>query len=479
MKYTLDFEGYRNTAVSAVAEGQILLKNDNSALPLRKGTTVSVFGRMQLHYYKSGLGSGGMVNVKKVTGILEALEEEKNLKLYKPLKEVYVKWDNENPVETGIGWGATPWSQKEMPLDEDTVKDAAENSDAAVAIIARTAGEDQDNVDKEGAFRLSQNELDMLKRIRASFDRMIVILNIGNIMDFTFIDEVGPDAVLVAWQGGMAGGTGTAKVLTGEITPSGHLPVTVARELSDYPSSSTFGRTEDLFYEEDIYVGYRYFETSAREKIRFPFGYGLSYTSFTIEPVDISVKTEADNVTIRQTVEVTNTGKVKGKELILQFVSAPMGKMGKPAKVLTAYKKTRELKPGETVEVEIPALGDTLRLPLGLVNDSGNLLSHSYDCIIYPGEKISGLRPGMVIKVHRERNRTGNRLAVPVSAVFTGLEGRYVWIVEDGVVQKRDIVPGGYTEDGIVVSEGLREGDLVIVEGARKVCSGMKVRTER
>ncbi|MCR4859072.1 MAG: efflux RND transporter periplasmic adaptor subunit [Bacteroidales bacterium] len=142
-------------------------------------------------------------------------------------------------------------------------------------------------------------------------------------------------------------------------------------------------------------------------------------------------------------------------------------------------KEIGELKPGETVEVEIPALGDTLRLPLGLVNDSGNLLSHSYDCIIYPGEKISGLRPGMVIKVHRERNRTGNRLAVPVSAVFTGLEGRYVWIVEDGVVQKRDIVPGGYTEDGIVVSEGLREGDLVIVEGARKVCSGMKVRTER
>jgi len=134
---------------------------------------------------------------------------------------------------------------------------------------------------------------------------------------------------------------------------------------------------------------------------------------------------------------------------------------------------------GETVTVEIPALDKSLDLPVGLVNASGNLLSHTYDCAVYPGGQIDGLRPGMIVKVHRQRAAETDRLSIPAGAVFTGMDGRYVWVVEDGTVQKRTIVPCGYTEAGITVSEGLSEGELVIVEGARKVCSGMKVEAVR
>ena len=353
MKYVLDYDAYKKTAIEAIAEGQVLLKNDGEVLPVKKGSTVSVFGRMQFHYYKSGLGSGGMVNVRKVTGILDALEEAEGISIYEPLKKVYKEWDEKNPLETGCGWGADPWSQKEMDISKEIVEDAAKHSDIALVIIARTAGEDQDNVDKEGAFRLYDEELSTLKKVRKAFSKMAVILNIGNIMDLSFIDEVDPDAVLIAWQGGMVGGYGTLKVLLGEVSPSGHLPVTVAYELEDYPSSCTFGRTENLFYEEDIYVGYRYFETAAKDKVRFPFGYGLSYTEFSIEPLDIKVDITCKGVSIHQTVEVTNTGDFPGKEIVLQFVSAPMGKMGKPAKVMTAFTKTKTLDPGEKQIVEL------------------------------------------------------------------------------------------------------------------------------
>ena len=380
MNYTLDYDAYRQTAIDTIAEGQVLLKNDGYVLPIKKGTVVSVFGRMQFHYYKSGLGSGGMVNVKKVTGILDALEESKNVKVYEPLKKIYKLWDREHPLEVGCGWGADPWSQKEYDIEEEAVSDAAANSDMALVIIARTAGEDQDNVNKEGAFKLYDEELSTLKKVRKAFDRMVVVLNIGNIMDFGFIDEVKPDAVLIAWQGGMAGGYGTAKVLLGEVSPSGHLPVSVAYELEDYPSSGTFGKIEDLFYEEDIYVGYRYFETAAKDKVRFPFGYGLSYTDFSIVPLDMKVDIKCTSVKITQTVEVTNTGKVPGKELVLQFVSAPMGKLGKPAKVLTAFAKTKELTPGEKQVIELESTGSEFAS-----YDDGNALGFGTAWILEKG----------------------------------------------------------------------------------------------
>ena len=128
----LDFEKYTAKARQAVAEGQVLLLNQNHVLPLPKGSHVAVFGRMQLHYYKSGTGSGGMVNVNKVTGILEALEESEDVQVYEPLVGVYREWEKDHPFDEGVGWGNEPWSQEEMELTEALVEEAAEKNEYAL-----------------------------------------------------------------------------------------------------------------------------------------------------------------------------------------------------------------------------------------------------------------------------------------------------------------------------------------------------------
>ena len=325
-----------------------MLKNNNGALPLDMNETVSVFGRIQLHYYKSGTGSGGMVNVSKVTGILDGLLEA-GVKVNEELFGIYRKWDEENPVEQGSGWGAEPWSQKEMPIDDEIVKNAASVSNRAIVIIGRTAGEEQDLRIEEGSYLLTETELDMLRKIRKHFSKVIVLLNVGGLMDLTDIEDCAPDALLYVWQGGMTGGTGTADVLTGKVSPSGKLPDTAAKKVSDYPSDPYFGNKIRELYTEDIFVGYRWFETFAKDKVLYPFGFGLSYTSFDIAMTNAENK---ENETIIE-VKVTNTGSFKGKEVVQIYCEAPQGRLGKPARVLCGFEKTKELAPGESQSLRI------------------------------------------------------------------------------------------------------------------------------
>lgn len=339
----LDFEKYTAKARQAVAEGQVLLLNQNHVLPLPKGSHVAVFGRMQLHYYKSGTGSGGMVNVNKVTGILEALEESEDVQVYEPLVGVYREWEKDHPFDEGVGWGNEPWSQEEMELNEALVEEAAEKNEYAIVILARTAGEDKDNKMLEGAYCLTSIEEDMLQKVRKSFAKMIVLLNTGNIMDMSFMDQYRPDAVMYVWQGGMIGGLGTVDVLTGKVCPSGRLSDTIAAQMSDYPADPYFGGLEQNLYVEDIYVGYRYFESAAKSKVLYPFGFGLSYTTFSMEADGFSY---AENQ-VSFVMKVTNTGSVAGKEVVQVYAKAPLGKLGKPARVLIDFKKTKELMPGE------------------------------------------------------------------------------------------------------------------------------------
>lgn len=343
----LDFEKYTAKARQAVAEGQVLLQNQNHVLPLPKGSHVAVFGRMQLHYYKSGTGSGGMVNVNKVTGILEALEESEDVQVYEPLVDVYREWEKDHPFDEGVGWGNEPWSQEEMELNEALVEEAAEKNEYAIVILARTAGEDKDNKMLEGAYCLTSIEEDMLQKVRKSFAKMIVLLNTGNIMDMSFMDQYRPDAVMYVWQGGMIGGLGTVDVLTGKVCPSGRLSDTIAAQMSDYPADPYFGGLEQNLYVEDIYVGYRYFESVAKSKVLYPFGFGLSYTTFSMEADGFSY---AENQ-VSFVMKVTNTGSVAGKEVVQVYAKAPLGKLGKPARVLIDFKKTKELKPGECEEL--------------------------------------------------------------------------------------------------------------------------------
>lgn len=354
MKLKLDWNTYLQTAAQAVAEGIVMLKNDG-ALPLDKSQPVALFGRSQLHYYKSGTGSGGMVNVAKVTGIPEGLREA-GVTVYQPLFDAYKAWDDAHPYDLGTGWGGEPWSQEEMQLAPALAEDVAKHCERAICIIGRTAGEEQDNRMEKGSFLLTDTEVDMLQTVRKCFKKMIVLLNVGNLVDMHFVDEVQPDAVLYVWQGGMTGGTGTAAVLTGEISPSGKLPDTIAYEITDYPSDKFFGDRDDNTYAEDIYVGYRYFETFAPEKVRYPFGFGLSFTNFAV-----SAQMRENQVDVT----VTNTGEYAGKEVVQLYCEAPQGALGQPKRQLVGYAKTKLLRAGESETLTL-----TAEMPLSY-DDSG------------------------------------------------------------------------------------------------------------
>ena len=349
MERILDWNKYLDTAAKMVSEGIVMLKNEKNALPLDTDKEVAVFGRIQFHYYKSGTGSGGMVNVTKVVNILDGLIDN-GVKVNEKLLGTYRKWDKENPFDLGEGWGGEPWSQKEMPLDEGLVKETAKSCETAIVIIGRTAGEEQDNRLEAGSYLLSDDEIAMLTVVRENFKKVVLLLNVGNIIDMTDINRIAPDAVLYVWQGGMTGGKGTADVLTGKVSPSGKLPDTIAYKTSDYPSDANFGREENRdIYAEDIYVGYRYFETFAKEKVLYPFGFGLSYTAFEIK----TEKAEITEGAVRLSVSVKNIGSYKGKEVIEVYCEAPQGRLGKAARVLCGFEKTKELVPHEDQVVEI------------------------------------------------------------------------------------------------------------------------------
>lgn len=346
-RYVIDWKKYAALARQAGAEGAVLLKNEKQALPLKAGEKISVFGRIQFDYFKSGTGSGGMVNTRYVVGILDALKEEKDLTVNEELEQVYREWLKDHPFDRGTGWAQDPWSQEEMPLQPEVAARAAEISDAAVVVIGRTAGEDRDSACVPGSYLLSEREEQMLAVVRKAFDRMIVVLNVGNIIDMKWVETCGPDAVLYAWQGGQEGGHAVADVLTGRVNPSGKLSDTIARSAEDYPSAAAFGGEKGNSYIEDIFVGYRYFETFARDRVLYPFGYGLSYTKFEVSG---TAPERCDGASCLK-VQVRNTGNCSGKEVVQIYVKAPQGLLGKPARVLAAFGKTKLLEPGESQEL--------------------------------------------------------------------------------------------------------------------------------
>lgn len=346
--YKLDFERYAVLARQATAEGCVLLENEGQALPLREGERVAVFGRMAFHYYKSGLGSGGLVNTRYVVGILDALKDCKEIRLDEKLMGIYEDWIRENPFDEGQGWGRVPWCQKEMEVTDEMLGCARDN-DVSLVIIGRTAGEDQDNNAGPGSYCLTETEEDMIRRVCQVSKRTVVVLNVGNIIDMSWVKKYHPQAVLYAWQGGQEGGNGVADVLTGKVCACGKLTDTIAQSIEDYPSTENFGDPFKNYYKEDIYVGYRYFETFAKDKVLYPFGYGLSYTSFGIKAEIL--KNSEEELTVAA--EVVNTGAVKGKEVVQVYAKVPQGKLGNPARRLIGFAKTGELKPGEKEEVVI------------------------------------------------------------------------------------------------------------------------------
>ena len=333
---------------TAAAEGIVMLKNDNHVLPLPCGTRIALFGRSQFHYYKSGTGSGGLVNTKYVIGIQDALESDPRYVLDNNVKSAYLEWLKNHPFDPGQHWADEPWFQEEMPLEPGLVSKAALQNDAAVIVIGRTAGEDQDNQEAAGSYLLTDAEKTMLDTVCNAFSKTIVLLNVGNIIDMQWVNTYKPKAVLYVWQGGQEGGNAVLDVLSGDITPSGKLTDTIAESIADIPSAKNFGGDHRNIYEEDIYVGYRYFETFAKDKVLYPFGFGLSYTTFSLNECTFTSENP-----LHVSVKVTNTGHVSGKEVIQIYSEAPQGLLGKPLRVLVGFAKTRLLLPGESEIITI------------------------------------------------------------------------------------------------------------------------------
>lgn len=347
----LDYQAYENTAARMAAEGCVLLRNEGNALPFIKGTRLAIYGRIQSKEYISGTGSGGMVNIPFRLNLRDVLRESAEVSVDDELMRLYDTWEETNPYEEPIGWGKAPFSQKEMPVTEELTAEVAGRTDAAIIIIGRSAGEDRDNAAEKGAYYLSDEEEQLMKAVCKNHSRVVVLLNVGNIMDMSFVEKYAPQAVMYVWQSGMVGVRGIADVLLGHCSPSGHLTDTIAKEISDYPSDASFGDPCRNFYKEDIYVGYRYFETVAKDRVLYPFGFGLSYTEFVIAPQQADYDDEYCYISAI----VQNVGEVAGKCVVQAYASCPQGVLGKPALVLVGFLKTDLLEPGvsETVVLAI------------------------------------------------------------------------------------------------------------------------------
>ncbi len=378
------------------AEGAVLLKNRGNLLPLSDGTRVALFGRVQTDYYKSGTGSGGSVHVERVYSLLEALRAEPTLCVDEELAAVYAAWIAEHPFDNGHGWATEPWCQEEMPLSDAVVSAAAARNDVAVVVLGRTAGESKDNSTERGSYYVSDAEEAMLAAVTAQFAHVVVLLNVGNVIDLNFTDTYNVDTVLYLWQGGAVGALAAADLLCGKAAPSGHLPDTQLRTLDGHPAHADFGNPERVVYTDDIYVGYRYYETFAPEKVHYPFGFGLTYTAF-----DTAYTATADNRTVTVAATVKNVGTHVGREVVQVYFEAPDGTLGTPARQLVGFAKTRELGVGEseTLTVTFPVSAMAAYDDSGVSGYRSCYVLESGDYVICAGSDVRAAAPVLTYTV--------------------------------------------------------------------------------
>ncbi|MBQ0051829.1 MAG: glycoside hydrolase family 3 C-terminal domain-containing protein [Treponema sp.] len=343
--------GFSEKILHSAEEGIVLLKNQDSALPFISSDNIAVFGRIQFEFYRCGTGSGGSVHVPYMTNLTDSLCEiakDRGFSVNSDLAKIYKDYISKNPFDNAGGaWAAEPWFQKDMEISSELASKIATTSNKAIYVVGRTAGEDKDYIAEKGSWYLTDVEMTNIKVLCQNFNDVIIIFNTSGIMDTAWInsDEFAGKikAVVYAWQGGQEAGRACANVISGIVTPSGKLTDTIARNIQDYPSTSEFAKLKCI-YREDIFVGYRYFNTFAKEKILYPFGFGLSYTNFELK--NIECKSIAKKVFV--TLDVQNTGsEFSGKEIVQAYISCPQGKLGKSAIELAAFEKTKLLAPGE------------------------------------------------------------------------------------------------------------------------------------
>lgn len=346
-------------ALEAAREGIVLVQNNNKALPLKNTDNVAVLGLGQMSYIKGGSGSGDVNSAYERT-IMDGLLSKARKGAFASLDQTLADWYRNYYLN--LPGASVTSDEPDYNLVKPMIEAAAQKSNsAAIVVISRRFGEGNDIDMNNGtnSYGLSTKERELITNALGLFDKVVVVLNISGVIDVNWIvnaENKGKkvDSILIAWNPGMEGGVAVADVLCGDVNPSGKLTDTFVTSYNDYPTSKTYtnqGRNSWVAYEEDIFVGYRYFETFAPEKVVFPFGFGLSYTTFTI--TDITFSPDTQNGKINITAKVTNTGTVPGKEVVQVYFSAPQGALPKPKMELAAFKKTKVINPGESETVSL------------------------------------------------------------------------------------------------------------------------------
>lgn len=355
---------------AAAAESMVLLKNEGKSLPITVGTSIALFGNNQLDLVAGGTGSGDvnkMYSVPFADGLFRA-GYALNTDLYRAYSQYMAAENAKRPKRTLMEELMSPIVPiVEMSVSNDLIKSAATKSDMAVIAIGRNAGEGNDRKEVDDYY-LSQKELQLIKSVATAFHaqnkKVVVTLNIGGVVDvMQWRDDV--DAILLAWQPGLEGGNAMADVISGKVNPSGKLATTFPAKYADditaknfpgrvIPGSEKpglFGQKQvdaEVIYEEGIYVGYRYYN-SFNVATAYPFGYGLSYTDFSTSNLRLNAPVFTDKIQV--SVNVTNNGKIAGKEVVQLYLSAPVSKIDKPKSELKAFAKTKLLQPGESQEI--------------------------------------------------------------------------------------------------------------------------------
>jgi len=370
-----DLKGHAEITRQAATDGMVLLENRNQALPLTSSVKqVAVFGATSYEFIAGGTGSGD-VNEAYTISLIDGLKNG-GLTANEELSTTYAAYIQEARAKAGppknrfAAMMGVKEPVPEMEVTSDLASQMASKSDVAMITIGRNSGEGQDREAISGDFYLSDTEKSMISTVSQAFQKAgkkaIVLLNIGGVIEIASWRNV-PDAILCAWQPGQEAGNSIVDVLTGKVNPSGKLAVSFPMKYDDVPSAKNFPGVEikkdatdnapdqsgfsfsrrvpwEVVYEEDIYVGYRYYNTFD-VPVAYPFGYGLSYTTFEYSKISTNSNKFSDELTVK--VDVKNTGKVPGREVVQIYLSAPAQKLDKPAQVLVDFGKTKVLAPGE------------------------------------------------------------------------------------------------------------------------------------
>ncbi|MGA1978335.1 MAG: glycoside hydrolase family 3 C-terminal domain-containing protein [Bacteroidales bacterium] len=368
-----DMKAHAQVTRQAAAEGMVLLKNDNSALPLSQDSKkLALFGNTSYDVLTGGTGSGS-VNYSYSVSLPEGLQNDGYL-ANENLKAFYASYilAAKEGAPKSLGFMMGQVTIGEMAITADIAASMASVTDAAIITIGRNAGEGADRKPVEGDFLLSAVEKQLIQLVSTAYHaknkKVIVILNTGGVMETASWRDM-PDAILLAWQGGQESGNSIADILSGKVNPSGRLASTFPMNYSDVPSAGNFPgkvltpapdqpeskdqgvmasffrpKPSEVTYGEGIYVGYRYYNTFS-VPVAYEFGYGLSYTTFDISNLKLSSEKFSSQITA--TVDVRNTGKVAGREVVELYLSAPAGNVDKPESELKGFAKTGLLQPGE------------------------------------------------------------------------------------------------------------------------------------